>query len=138
MGWREPIRYWAPLNGYDDPIFGGKPDSPNYEDAFVWRQGGRYHMVFNDLRGHFTGEDHAGGYASSHDGINWRPSGKAYSRHVTWDDGSTTHQGSLERPQLLLVDGQPRYLFAATADGPGGFMHAENTWNMVLPLSPEL
>ena len=23
---------------------------------------------------------------------------------------------------------------AATADGPGGFMHAENTWNMVLPL----
>lgn len=28
----------------------------------------------------------------------------------------------------------PTHLFAATADGPGGFRNADNTWNMVIPL----
>ena len=120
----------------DDPLFGGSDDSPNYEDAYVWHQDGRYHMIFNDIHGYFTGEDHAGGYACSKDGIDWTPGGKAYTRKVTWSDGTQTYQGSLERPQLLLENGQPRYLFAATADGPGGYSKADNTWNMVLPLQP--
>jgi len=93
-------------------------------------------MIFNDNHGHFTGEDHAGGYAKSADGISWTPSGKAYSRSLVWSDGSTTTQGSLERAQLLIEDGQPRYLSAATADGPGGFRNADNTWNMVIPIQP--
>ena len=76
----------------NDPLFGGADDSPNYEDAFVWRQGGDYHMIFNDLRGHYTGEDHAGAYATSADGLNWEPQGQAYSRHVLWSDGNRTHQ----------------------------------------------
>ena len=93
-------------------------------------------MIFNDIRGHFTGENHAGGYAHSSDGIHWTPSGKAYTRNVSWSDGSQTYQGSLERPQLLFTDGKPSHLFAATADGPGGYSKADNTWNMVLPLKP--
>ncbi len=49
-------------------------------------------------------------------------------------DGSVTTQGSLERPFLLFDGDTPTHLFAATADGPGGFHAAENTWNMVIPL----
>jgi hypothetical protein len=118
----------------DEPIFGGGENRPSYEDAYVWQTDSGYHMIFNDLRGAFTGEDHAGGYAVSSDGLAWQVSGKAYSRTVCWNDGTTTRQGSLERPQLLIEDGRPSHLFAATADGPGGFSRAEHTWNVAIPL----
>lgn len=55
---------------------------------------------------------------------------------VKWDDGTTTVQGCLERPLLLFEHGRPTHLFAATADGPGGFDRARNTWTTVLPLTP--
>ena len=35
---------------------------------------------------------------------------------------------------LFDADGTPKALFAAVADGPGGFQKAENTWNQVFPL----
>lgn len=120
----------------DQPIFGGDANASSYEDAYVWMQDRRYHMIFNDLHGAFTGENHAGGYAVSSDGLQWTPAGKAYSRHLTWDDGTRTIQGSLERPQLLIDNGRPTHLFAATADGPGGFARATNTWNLAIPINP--
>ena len=46
--------------------------------------------------------------------------------------------GSLERPQVLFdSEGRPRALFAAAADGPGGFQNASNTWNQVFLLQEE-
>jgi hypothetical protein len=49
-------------------------------------------------------------------------------------NGNTTIQGSLERPNILIENGIPTPVFFATADGPGGFRNADNTWNMVIPL----
>jgi hypothetical protein len=120
---------------YDDPIFDFGPDE-SIEDPFVWHNGGHFELIAKDLGGGITGEKHAGVHATSSDAVHWTLSDppKAYSRRVTWDDGATTVQGSLERPQLLFEDGEPRYLFAATADGPGGFRAANNTWNMVIPI----
>lgn len=121
--------------GADAPIAFGDEAIP-YEDAYVWRQDGLFHMLFNDMTGKLTGEDHAGAYAISEDGIHWKlaESPKAYSRRVLWDDGRITVQGALERPQLLIQEGRPTHLFAATADGPGGYWQAQHTWNMVIPL----
>lgn len=106
------------------------------EDPFVWHEAGRLHMLAKDMTGGLCGELHAGIYAQSEDGVHWRlpPKPKAYSRRVLWDDGSTTVQGCLERPQLLLEDGRPVCLFAATGDGPGGFHQCRNTWNLAIPL----
>lgn len=53
---------------------------------------------------------------------------------IEGEDGQTIRQGSFERPQLLIKNGVPTHLFAATADGPGGFHKAENTWNICIPL----
>ena len=103
------------------PIFGGQADSPSYEDAFVWHQDQRYHMIFKDRSGRFCGEYRAGAYATSVDGINWLPQGKAYSKNIHWDNGENIVQGSVERPQLLIENGVPTHLFVAMADGPGGF-----------------
>jgi hypothetical protein len=111
------------------------PEGP-YTYAYVWHEDGLYQMIFNDMTGRITGEDHAGAHAVSEDGIAWRLADppKAYSRTVRWSDGTITHQGSFERPQLLIQDGHPTYLFAATGDGPGGFWNASHTWNMGMPL----
>ena len=120
----------------DDPVlvFGG---DNHVEDPYVWWAGDHLELLAKDMTGGLSGELHAGIHATSPDGLSWTLSSppKAYSRRVAWDDGEVVVQGCLERPQLLLHNGQPTHLFAAVADGPGGFNHATETWNMVIPLS---
>jgi len=119
----------------DEPIERFGSDS-QVEGVFLWRGPAGFELLAKDMSGNMTGQRHAGLHATSHYGVHWRLSRPpmAYSRRVRWDDGSVTLQGCLERPQLLLQGGQPTHLFAATADGPGGFERATRTWNMVLPL----
>jgi len=119
----------------DDPVL--RLAGGNFvEDPYVWQAGDRYEMLAKDMTGGITGEKHAGVHAISRDGLDWKVSEapKAYSRRVVWDDGRETVQGCLERPQLLIEDGRPTHLFAATGDGPGGFRLSDRTWNMVIPL----
>ncbi len=100
------------------------------EDPFVWHDGKDFRMFAKDMDGSITGEKHAGAAFVSANGIKWEYSHKAYSRTVVDSRGNEIHLGSLERPQPLIeADGSMRYLFAAAADGPGGFRNAANTWN---------
>ena len=115
----------------DEPVLSGA----DVEDPFVWHDGKKFGMVAKDMTGNLTGELHSGAKFVSDDGINWRCEGKAYSRTVSDRSGNVTTFGSLERPQLLFdADGNPEYLFAAVADGPGGFRKAANTWNICLDI----
>ena len=108
------------------------------EDPFVWHNGENFEMIAKDISGKLTGEIHAGAQFASPDGQNWEYSGKAYSRNIKFDDGSCVTLGSLERPQLFFnADGVPQALFAAAADGPGGFDLAANTWNQMIPLKKQ-
>ncbi|GIP28474.1 sucrase [Paenibacillus sp. J23TS9] len=117
----------------EQPLF---PPEVHVEDPFIWRSGHGYAMIAKDMEGHLCGEKHGGILAVSDNGRNWRlaDAQKAYSRKVLWDDGQERIMGSFERPFLLFQDGQPTHMFAAVADGPGGFREAQNTWNMVIPL----
>lgn len=116
----------------DDPILEGM----NVEDPFAWYNGANFEMVAKDMTGEITGEVHAGAHLHSSDGVKWTAVGKGYSRNVLWDDGRQVKQGCLERPQILFgTDGKPLFLFAATADGPGGFRNASNTWTAAIPLN---
>ncbi len=119
----------------DDPVLRFE-DGSFVEDPYVWRTEAGFEMLAKDWTGGITGEKGAGIHAVSEDALTWKISAepKAYSRRVRWDDGTETVQGCLERPQLLIQDGRPTHLFAATADGPGGFDDATRTWNMVIPL----
>lgn len=113
------------------------------EDPCPFWLGDHYEMVAKDLTGRVTGEFHAGIHLASGNGRDWRlaPEPKAWSRTVRWSDGVERVQANLERPFVLIEDGRPRCLFAATADGPGpqdgrpGFNFADNTWNMTIPLA---
>lgn len=117
-----------------EPVF--PPDQFHIEDPFLWKTDLGYELIAKDMEGNLCGEKHGGIHACSTNGVDWRLSEqpKAYSRSVRWDDGSVQVMGSFERPFLLFQDGKPTHLFAAVADGSGGFRNAENTWNMVIPI----
>jgi hypothetical protein len=122
----------------NEPIFRFDETGDHIEDGYVWwsDEQHRYEIIMKDMNGGICGEKHAGIFGYSSDGIHWHIANppKAYSRTIHWSNGETTVQGSLERPQLLIRNGKPTHLFAATADGPGGFHNATKTWNMVIPL----
>lgn len=135
LGVAEASGYEGPYrNLRDTPIF--PPERVHMEDPFIWQTAEGYHMIAKDMDGRLCGEQHGGILAFSEDGIDWRlaESRKAYSRLVRWEDGKERWMGSFERPFLLFQEGVPTHVFAAVADGPGGFRNAENTWNMVIPL----
>ena len=88
------------------------------EDAYVWIEDGVYKMVLRDM-GFFNHE--FGLYMESRDGIDWSADPKiAYldSRHYLPEPpNGLDREGRLERPQLLMKDGKPEYLFCALAGG---------------------
>ncbi len=105
------------------------------EDPYIWWAGDHYEMIAKDQSGKLTEEYQAGIHATSKNGVDWQISHppKAYSRTITWDDGTTANLGSFERPQLLIENGKPVCLYCATGDGPGGFNNATRTWNVATP-----
>ena len=119
----------------DEPVLRFEGDN-EVEDPCVWQVQDHFELLAKDISGGLTGETHAGVHATSPDGVSWTLShpAKAYSRRVKWNDGTTTVQGCVERPKLLIEDGRPTHLFAATGDGLGGFVNCSRTWNMVMPL----
>ncbi|MEK3890078.1 glycoside hydrolase family protein [Bacillus sp. FSL K6-3431] len=127
-----PFGPYVPIT--DEPIFSSA--DVHIEDPFIWKSEKGYEMIAKDMKGNLCGERHAGIHAVSVDGVCWEilPGVKSYSRKIKWDDGKIQTMGSLERPFILFKEGHPRYLFAATADGTGGFSKATKTWNMVIPL----
>lgn len=122
----------------DKPLFefhtAGQMDN-DVEDPFVWWAKDHYELIMKDRFGHICGEEGGGIHALSKDGIKWDLADpvKAYSRNVTWDDGTITKQGNFERPFLLFENGKPTHLFAATGAGSRPYQ-LERSWNMVIPL----
>jgi hypothetical protein len=119
----------------EESIFNFDKTGDHVEDPYIWRSGGRYELIMKDMRGGICGEAGGGIHATSADGVAWTISDppKAYSRKIRWADGRTTEQRLLERPQLLIENGKPTHLFAATALGSRE-RPFERTWNMVIPL----
>ncbi|OXS54763.1 glycosyl hydrolase family 43 [Cohnella sp. CIP 111063] len=119
----------------DGPVF--PPDTFHMEDPFIWKTADGYALIAKDMDGDLCGEKYGGVLAYSADGLNWRlgPEPLAYSRLVTWDDGSQTRLGNMERPFLLFQDGRPTHLFAAVSDGKNGFRDASQTWNQVFMIA---
>ncbi len=123
----------------DEPIFRFDATNDHVEDPYVWAgEAGGYQLIMKDMAGGIVGEIGGGIHATSPDGVNWSVSDppKAYSRTVTWDDGATTEQAAFERPQLLIEDGRPTHLFAATGNSKDGKLwHFEGSpWNLCVPL----
>jgi hypothetical protein len=68
---------------------------------------------------HLFGPTGPGGHAFSPDGIEWHFAGQAYDFEVTWVDGSREILARRERPQVLLVEGEPAVLFTGVQPKEG-------------------
>ena len=112
----------GPYVKYDgNPVidFSTKGDNQQLEDAFVWYEDGKVKLIARDM-GFF---DHdAGLYFESPDGLAWGRPKIAYcgvSFYVEQPPAPPhlSRYGRLERPQLLMKDGKPQYLFTASQGG---------------------
>ncbi|HAI10131.1 MAG TPA: glycosyl hydrolase family 43 [Phycisphaerales bacterium] len=123
----------------DESILNFDQTNDHVEDPYVWYDGNQFQLIMKDMEGGICGEQYGGIHACSPDGIHWRLADlpMAYSRTVKWDNGSTTRQAHFERPQLLIENGRPTYLFAATSDANSetDYLTITRTWTMVIPLA---
>jgi hypothetical protein len=106
-----------PLNPIID--FSTRGDNRQFEDAFVWIENNQFNMLARDM-GIFNHD--VGLHLQSADGITWSEPEIAYgktSAYIT-EPPAPPHlkrYGRFERPQLLIHDGKPRYLFTAAQGG---------------------
>ncbi len=97
-----------------------KPNSNcQVEDAFVYVENGKFKMLMRDM-GYFN---HVVGLImESDEGLNWSPPKIAWLGANSYFDlppapKHLSRYGRFERPQLLMKDGRPEYLFTATQGG---------------------
>ncbi len=104
------------------------------EDAYIWYENGLFKMLMRDM-GFY---DHTVGlYFESQDGLNWGTPqiGWFGAEHYIVQPPAPKHlsrYGRFERPQLLMKDGKPAYLFTASQGGK-----AETASGFVFRIKPE-
>jgi hypothetical protein len=82
------------------------------EDAYVWREHGRFHMVMRDMG---VIHPHVGLYLDSADGVRWSAPQLGYESSNFYFPGEKVER--FERPQVLMRDGRAEYLFLALMGG---------------------
>lgn len=112
----------GPYRRYDkNPIvdFSSYGENRQVEDAYIWQEDGVFKMLMRDM-GFY---DHTVGlYFESTDGLDWGipQIGWFGAEHYIEQPPAPTHlhrYGRFERPQLLMIDGKPAYLFCASQGG---------------------
>ncbi len=87
------------------------------EDAYLWIEDGKFKMIMRDM-GYWNHE--YGLLFESADGLHWgMPSVAFYegSRYLPEPPNGLDREGRFERPQLLMRNGKPDYLFVAIQGG---------------------
>lgn len=99
--------------------FSGRGDNAQFEDAFIWQRDKKLWMIARDM-GVFGHRD--GIIMSSDDGLAWSEPAIAYygADKYLQQPPAPPHlkkYGRFERPQVLLQNGQPAYLFTTSQGG---------------------
>jgi hypothetical protein len=109
------------------------------EDPFIWysgKYGNRYYALIRDVVGTFTGSEGGISLFQSEDGLDWKPAVNPKVLDASYQlAGGRRSKTKLERPALLIENGEPTYLFGA-ADGyqPQGRISS----NVQIPLAPRV
>jgi hypothetical protein len=85
------------------------------EDPYIYQdKRGNYHIIYHDMEG-----ADRGGHAFSRDAKTWYNGPvPCYTGEVKYDNGSSRKFQKRQRPQLLMEDGVPLYLYTGVM--PGG------------------
>jgi len=124
----------GPFKKQPDPIFTAEGTSFAAEDPYIWRGPDRYWAIVKDFGGHFTKAGTSLALFESADGIHWKMAAHPLvsKLEIKLADGSVQKLEKLERPQLVLENGEPAYLLCAGA--PAGKL--EKSFNVQIPLKP--
>lgn len=105
----------------DNPVidYSHRGNNIQAEDGFVWPEDGKFRMLLRDM-GIYNHQ--YGLYIESEDGIQWSEPKIAYynTDHYFSQPEAPSHlskYGRFERPQLLMQEGRPAYLFLASQGG---------------------
>ena len=122
----------GPFKKLPDPVFTAEGSSFAAEDPFIWRGPDRYWAIVKDFSGSFTKAGTSLALFESADGIKWKPAAHPLvsKLEIKCADGTTAKLMKLERPQVLLENGEPVVLFCAAA--PAGKL--EESFNVQIPL----
>lgn len=112
----------GPYKKYEgNPVidFSAKGNNRQFEDAFVWREKGKFKMIARDM-GVYSHE--AGLIMESKNGKQWTEPKIAYyaaDKYIQQPPApkNLTRYGRFERPQLLFLKGKPAYLFTTSQGG---------------------
>lgn len=112
----------GPYRKYDgNPVidFSHRGNNTQLEDAFAWYEQDRFKMLARDM-GVFSHQ--VGLYMEAKDGLHWSDPSIAYydAAHYIQEPPPAPHlkrYGRFERPQLLMKDGKPAYMFTAAQGG---------------------
>jgi hypothetical protein len=94
-----------------NPVVDFSPLNAEVEDAYVWFEKNRFHMLMRDMG---VVHPRVGLYLRSDDGIRWSDPQLGYDRSSTYFGGEAER---FERPQILMKDGKAEYLFCALMGG---------------------
>lgn len=87
------------------------------EDAYIWMDGNKFKMIMRDM-GYWNHQ--YGLYFESDNGVDWStPEISFWNSHRYFDEEANglDREGRFERPQLLMRDGKPEYMFVAFRGG---------------------
>lgn len=105
----------GPFKKYPDPVFTFEGERFPAEDPYIWYQDGKYRAIVKRIE-HI---DHKRIFSLVHydsmDGINWEKAKYFHisDRTITWEDGTSQKLDHLERPQVLIENGEPIALICA-------------------------
>lgn len=107
------------------------------EDPFIWfsaKYGNRYYAVARDVVGTFSGSSGGLCLFQSDDGLDWKPSAhpKVLGGSYPLADGSTSST-KIERPFVLIENGEPTHLFGAADGYP---KNGRVSTNVQFPIAP--
>lgn len=94
-----------------NPVVSFSKIKAQVEDAYVYMEKGKFYMVMRDMG---VIHPHVGLLLESEDGINWSEPMLGYGNSEQYFGGDIER---FERPQVLMMDGKPAYLFLALMGG---------------------
>ncbi len=94
----------------ENPIVDYSPEGKQVEDAYVWVQDGLFYMLMADDNEGVV-RKHGGALITSEDGIHWSEPVLGYETTDVYFPGEPVRR--FERPQVLIRDGRPAYLYLA-------------------------
>lgn len=127
----------GPFYKHDQTVFempGSEKEHMIAEDPYVWSQDNKYYAIACDIKGRFTNDQGAFALLESANGYDWNVAKHplVIPSRILKDDGTRTEY-KLERPQLLVENGEPTMLLGALGITVNG-VYRGHACNLRVPL----